>query len=369
MTPQPIPATFLNRPNRFVVECLVDGRVERAYVANPGRLREILIPGVELRLERSESPGRKLPLKAVGVRRQGGWLCLDTHRTNPMVAGLLRQGAIPGLEGRALVRSEVRHGRSRFDFLLEGPLYLEVKSCTLAGRDVAMFPDAATERGRRHLSHLAELEDETAVVFLVQSPTATVFMPDFHADLDFARTLLEVRDRVRILPVAVTLDEDLCPRLPVRLLEVPWDLVERHAHDRGCYMVHLHLDSPAEILGRWRLSPGHYVYAGSARNGLSSRLDRHRRGGARLHWHVDSLRREARFLEALPIRSDLDLECELAQGLLEVATESIPGFGCSDCRCPSHLFRFAEDPRRQASFQDLVLGLRTDRLGPRGEAR
>lgn len=357
-------ATFLGRPNRFVMECLVEGRVERAFVANPGRLREILVPGVQVRLQRSSTPGRKLSYTAVGVKREGGWLSLDTHRTNSMVAGLLRKDAIPGLEGRAIVRAEVKHGRSRFDFLLEGPLYLEVKSCTLAGRDVAMFPDAATERGRRHLLHLAELPEETAVVFLVQSPTATVFMPDFHSDLAFARTLLEVKDRVRILPVAVVLGPDLQPVPPARLLEIPWDLVERHAHDRGCYLVHLHLEEPTLVAGRWDLPPAHYVYAGSARAGLAPRLARHRRGSARPHWHIDHLRRAARFVEALPIRSDLDLECELARGLAGVASEAVPGFGSSDCRCPSHLFRFPEDPRRMGAFQGLMLRLRTDRLGP-----
>lgn len=355
-------ATFLSRPNRFVIELLLDGRVERAFVANPGRLREILVPGVTLRVERSQDPRRKLPLKVVGALRSDGWVSLDTHRTNGMVASLLRRDAIPGLEGRAVVRAEVRHGNSRFDFLLEGPLYLEVKSCTLAGRDVAMFPDAATERGRRHLLHLAALEEETAVVFLVQSPTATVFMPDFHADLEFARTMLGVRERVRILPVAVALDDALEPVLPVRPLEIPWDVIERHAEDRGCYMVHLHLPANTRVLDRFALAAGHYVYVGSARGSLTPRVERHRRGTGKPHWHVDHLRRVAEFVEAAPIRSCLDLECEVAAGVASLGAEEVPGFGCSDCRCRSHLFRFAEDPRRLAAFQSLVLRLRTDRL-------
>lgn len=355
-------ATFLSRPNRFVIELMLDGRVERAFVANPGRLREILVPGVALRVERSEDPRRKLPLKVVGALRSDGWVSLDTHRTNAMVAALLRLDALPGLEGRRIVRAEVRHGSSRFDFLLDGPLYLEVKSCTLAGRDVAMFPDAATERGRRHLLHLASLEEETAAVFLVQSPTATVFMPDFHADLEFARTMLHVRDRVRILPVAVALDEALEPVLPARPLEIPWDLVERHAADRGCYMVHLHLPAEAMVLDRFALPAGHYVYVGSARGSLTPRVERHRRGTGRPHWHIDHLRRAATFVEAAPIRSCLDLECEVAAGLAGLGAQEVAGFGCSDCRCRSHLFRFSQDPRSLAAFQAFVLRLRTDRL-------
>ncbi len=364
-------ATFLSRPNRFVVELLLEGRAERAFVPNPGRLRDILVPGVPLRVERSDNPARKWPLKVVGALRGDGWVSLDTHRTNSMVAALLRKGALPGLEGRGIVRAEVKKGNSRFDFLLDGPLYLEVKSCTLAGRDVAMFPDAATERGKRHMLHLAELAEETAVVFLVQSPTATTFMPDFHADLEFARTMLQVQDRVRFLPIAVTLDEGLEPVLPARPLEIPWELVERHAADRGCYMMHLHLEEAAEGPGRWQLPPGHYVYAGSARVGLGPGLERLRRGTGKAHWSIDYLRRVARFVEATPIRSCLDLECEVADGLAVLADEAIPGFGCADCRCRSHLFRFSEDPRRSPAFQALVLRLRTDRLrvvAPQGES-
>ena len=71
-------------------------------------------------------------------------------------------------------------------------MFLEVKSCTLVGKKVAMFPDAITERGARHLRELADLSrngSKTAVLFIVHWPLAEVFMPDYHTDLNFTRTL------------------------------------------------------------------------------------------------------------------------------------------------------------------------------------
>ena len=100
-------------------------------------------------------------------------------------------------------------GRSRFDFLLShrgADVLLEVKSCTLAGERVAMFPDAVTERGARHVRELAEISDRgtrTAVLFVVQWPHAEIFMPDFHTDPEFTRTLLACRRRVETRAVAV----------------------------------------------------------------------------------------------------------------------------------------------------------------------
>lgn len=368
-----VPATFTSRPNRFVVECVREGEPTRAFLPNPGRLRESLTPGTELLLERAANPDRRLAWTAVGLRHRGAVIGLDTHRANRLVEELLGSRRLPGLEEFRVVRREVPHGHSRFDFLLEGPgglLYLEVKSCTQAGRRVGMFPDAASDRGRRHLEELAELADggtATAVVFLVHSPTADLFLPDFHADLAFARTLLAVRDRVRLLPVALALDEELRVAGPLRPLEIPWEVAERDASDRGTYLVQLHLPGDLRLevghLGPREFPAGHAVYVGSAMNGLAARLGRHRRGTGRPHWHLDHLRREARFVEGWPLRSALRLECELAGALAGLpGVRSVPGFGCSDCRCPSHLVLFAEDPRRNPAFQALLLHYRTDRL-------
>jgi sugar fermentation stimulation protein A len=204
-----VTAVFRDRPNRFLVTCDLEGEQITAFLPNPGRLQELLLPGSSLYLTRDQTLGRKTEYTVGGVDRDERPIMLHTHRTNDVVAHLLAEHAIPDLEGAATVRREVKVGRSRFDFLLrdrEGEIFVEVKSCTLFGKNVAMFPDAVTERGARHLRELADLSRSgfrAAVVFLIHSPRPRVFMPNYHTDLDFARTLLEVRHLVRLLPVTV----------------------------------------------------------------------------------------------------------------------------------------------------------------------
>ena len=130
--------------------------------------------------------------------------------------------------------------------------------------------------------------------------------------------------------------------------------------DAGVYLVALELAHPHTLgvgsLGVLRFEKGWYVYAGSARNGLSQRLERHRRTGLgkALRWHVDFLRTKARAVLTFPIPTCLDLECRLAQDVRAISAGMIPGFGCSDCRCPSHLFRFPVDPLRDRRFVSLL---------------
>jgi len=365
-------ATFIKRPNRVVVVCNLHGKISKAFLPNPGRLWELLLPGAVLYLEKSLQPERKLPYTVVAIEREGRPVMAHTHRTNDLVEYLLRTGVIPGLEGTEIIKREVRHGNSRFDFLLkrgEGETYLEVKSCTLFGRQVAMFPDAITARGKKHLEELAELTGigkSGAVVFLICWPRASFFMPDYHTDLDFSKTLLSVRGRVSILPVALELNPDLSLTSKLRLLEIPWDLLEKEVEDRGSYILILRLLARKKLnigkLGRMEFKAGYYLYAGSAQKNLTQRLDRHKRERKKLFWHIDYLRAHAEVHLALPIRASDPLECELAQSIKRISQWEVPGFGCSDCSCSSHLYGMRKDPIHTPEFISLLQYFRMDRL-------
>ena len=358
-------AAFIDRPNRFLVRCRSRalGTVE-AFMPNPGRMWELLLPGVTLYLEHTPAEDRKTSYTAVAVERDGVPVFLHTHVTNRVARWLLEQRRVPGLHGARVIRAEVPVGRSRFDFLLRdrrGDIYLEVKSCTLFGNGVAMFPDAITERGRRHLIELAELARNGArsvVLFVVHTPSAQYFMPDYHTDLAFSRTFLDVRKDVRILPLAVTWRKDLTLGNEQELLNIPWRYIDREAQDRGSYMVVLGFQRDAVIdvgkLGPHCFRRGYYVYVGSAMKGLSARIARHRRLRKKHHWHIDYIRPAASECEILPIRASQRLECDLAAALGRILAPGPRGFGSSDCACEGHLFFSKTHPLRRRDFHEVL---------------
>jgi sugar fermentation stimulation protein A len=308
----------------------------------------------------------------VAVERDGMPVMLHTHHTNTVAAHLLREGRVPGLEGAEIARPEYRVGHSRFDFLLRKDgrdFLLEVKSCTLFHDTLAMFPDAVSARATRHLLELEDLSRRgygAGVLFVVHSPKARYFMPEHHTDLEFCRALLRVKEQVMIRAVSAEWTRDLTLAQRTRELIIPWDLVEREAHDRGNYIVVLGLPRDRRItvgsLGEVKFRKGYYLYAGSAKKDLGKRLARHQRLTKKHHWHIDHLRQHAEFIAGIPIRTSVDRECELAATLAKITDGQVPGFGCSDCACPSHLFSMDDDPFTSRAFSDLLLYFRMGKL-------
>jgi sugar fermentation stimulation protein A len=364
-----IPATFLARPNRFVVLCDVGGRTVNAYLPNPGRLWELLFPGTTVYLTKfPPSQERKLTYLAVAVERDHLPIMLHTHHTNSVAAHLVRNNRIPGLEGAEIVKAENTIGGSRFDFLLRKSgkdFLLEVKSCTLVNNTLAMFPDAVSARATKHIEELAHLSTEgygAAVLFVVHWPKALYFMPEHHTDLAFSRALYKVRDRVMVKAVSVGWNRDLSLGSSTHDLAIPWDLVDRESHDRGSYIIVLRLPRDRKIevgaLGAVKFRKGFYLYVGSAMKDLTQRLDRHKRLIKNRHWHIDYLREHAEYIAGIPIRTSVDIECEIAGALSGVAEWQVPGFGCSDCGCQTHLVGMADDPFLKRPFSDLLLRFR-----------
>jgi sugar fermentation stimulation protein A len=297
---------------------------------------------------------------------------LHTHRTNDAAECLLREGLVPGWEDLSILRREAAFGESRFDFLLDGPdgpVPAEVKSCTLFGKRMAMFPDAPSERARRHVLHLAELGKtgpKPKVLFLVQSERMEFFLPDFHTDFEFAKALFESRNNIDIKAVGIGWDESLSMGAQVSELEIPWPLYERNGLDGGSYLLLLRLDERRRIaagaLGERDFAAGYYCYVGSAAKNLKARMQRHLRRRKKFHWHIDYLREHCHVVACLPIRSADSLECGLARAVADIAEGSVPRFGSSDCLCPSHLFYFSSNPLKNAKFIELLVNFRIDRL-------
>jgi sugar fermentation stimulation protein A len=368
-----VKAVFRSRPNRFVVECGLRNRLIRAYLPNPGRLWELFFPGAELYLTRfPPSSERRLKYMVVAVERDGVPVMLHTHVNNLVARRLIEEGRVPGLEGAEIVKPEHAVGHSRFDFLLRKggrEILLEVKSCTLFNKTLAMFPDAITARGTKHLLELAELSRKgtaAAVLFIVHSPKVRHFMPEHHTDLEFSRTLLAVKDRVMIKALSVGWNRDLSLGSEVRELMIPWNMVERESHDNGSYIIILRLPGDRRIpvggLGDVKFRKGYYLFVGSAKKDLTRQINGHRSRRKNFVRHIDYLREHAEFHAALPVRASVDLECEIACALGKIAQRPVPGLGPSDCSCGGNLFAMDGDPVHSPAFIKTLLYFRMDRL-------
>ncbi len=366
-------AVFLARPNRFTIQCELKRKVIKAYLPNPGRLLELLLPGTVVHLEEARAPHRALPFTAVAAEKEGALVMLHTHKTNDAARYLLEKRAIKGLEDCEVLRREVTKGRSRFDFLLkrgDSEVLLEVKSCTLFSERMAMFPDAVTTRGKRHVEELAGLATEGvsgAVLFFVHAPKAQVFLPEFHTDLEFSNALYAAKERISIFPIAVEWNRDYSIAVEkVKPLKLPRHIVKREAHDRGCYLFLLKLRRKALIkaggLGNISLRKGYYIYIGSARKNLTKRMERHKRQRKKVFWHIDYLRAKADVHALLPILTEDDLECHVARSIGNFADWEIPSFGASDCSCSSHLFGTENDPFASPPFHKILQYYRMERL-------
>ena len=217
--PPLIEARFVQRLNRFAATVSLDGREVIVHVANSGRMRELLQPGNSCYLTKQPAAHRKtaydLTLVAIDRVRSGSvrepstpyaegqpgdastLVSADARLPNTLVFEAWRDGTLPHFDGYASARGEVRYHDSRLDMALESPggrCFIEVKSVTLVRDGVARFPDAPTDRGRRHVSTLVRAVEEghrAAAVFVVQRDDATGLSPHDANDPDFGEALRE----------------------------------------------------------------------------------------------------------------------------------------------------------------------------------
>lgn len=219
---------FVRRWKRFFAEIrTTDERLLTVHCPNPGSMRGCDVPGARVRCSTSDDPRRQFAHTLEMMLIGRAWVGLHPIRANALVAAALAVHAIPGLTGYAEQRREVATGDgSRLDFRLDAhpcdarPAWVEVKSVTLADADLARFPDAKTERGRRHLQSLVRLRAGGAravLLFVVQRADCTRVAPADEIDPAYADTLREVAARgvevlavgARVSPRAISLRGEL----------------------------------------------------------------------------------------------------------------------------------------------------------------
>lgn len=198
-----IPGRLVRRYKRFLADVELDsGDVITAHTANPGRMTGLIQPGNRVYLSYHDSPKRKLKYSWELVK-VGRWLVgVNPILANTLVAEGIERGVVEELSGYPELRREVAYGTrgSRADMRLEGhpklpPATVEVKSATLVEGTLAMFPDAPTERGRKHLRELADVVragERGVLVFVAQRRDCDAVAPADAVDPDYGRLLREV---------------------------------------------------------------------------------------------------------------------------------------------------------------------------------
>ena len=172
-------AKFISRPNRFIALCDIDGETVKCHVKNTGRCKELLIQGTEVWLTESENPARKTRFDLVSVNKNGMTVNMDSQAPNIAAGEYLRL-----LYPDANIRPETKFGNSRFDFYVENgeeKIFIEVKGVTLEKDGVALFPDAPTERGVKHINELCECVKagyRAGILFVIQMENITAFAPN-----------------------------------------------------------------------------------------------------------------------------------------------------------------------------------------------
>ena len=200
---------FLRRPNRFVAVVEADGREEICHVKNTGRCRELLVPGAEVYLNEGNRPGRKTKYDLVAVKKGKLLVNMDSQAPNEAAWEWLTGGAPGGgLPEIFSAEREKTWRNSRFDLCAEtseGRMFIEVKGVTLERDGIALFPDAPTERGKKHVQEMTEwvrAGNPGLLLFVIQMRPVKAFCPNEETHPAFAAALREAAQAgVRIMAV------------------------------------------------------------------------------------------------------------------------------------------------------------------------
>lgn len=195
--PPTITGTLIKRYKRFLADVeLEDGSVITVHCPNTGRMTTCAEPGWKVVLSDSHNPKRKYRYTWELVHNGDCWICVNTGRANEMAFEAVSKGLIPELTGFSEVLREQKFGNSRFDLLLKkgGELcYVEVKNVTLLADDGSYaFPDAVTERGRKHLNELIEVihtGHRAAMLFVIPRSDGSSFRAAHEIDPKYAEAL------------------------------------------------------------------------------------------------------------------------------------------------------------------------------------
>ncbi len=211
-------AVFVERPNRFLglvnIEDEGTNKVEKVHVRDPGRLKEILCPGNQVLIRKAKNSNRKTRWDLIAGKVEDKWVLVNSGFHRDIAQTILNDATISPFGEIEKCSPEQTYGKSRLDFLvIKGGknIWVEVKGCTLAIDRRALFPDAPTTRGKRHVEELIKAKGEghrAALIILVFRDDAICFAPKEDTDPDFAKVFRKAVDSgVEVYPVLMGFDE------------------------------------------------------------------------------------------------------------------------------------------------------------------
>ena len=198
-----VPGIFLKRPNRFIAHVKIDGVEQICHVKNTGRCKELLTPGASVWCRDAGTQNRKTRYDLIAVQKGDILINMDSQAPNAAAKEWLQRGGLGQVEN---IKPEQFYGSSRFDFAFQRgdtPCLLEVKGVTLEDDGICAFPDAPTERGKRHLEELTQAVKEgyeAWVLFVIQMKPVKVLRPHDERDPAFGEALRKAaKAGVRVL--------------------------------------------------------------------------------------------------------------------------------------------------------------------------
>lgn len=187
---------FVDRPNRFIANVLVNDKTEVCHVKNTGRCKELLVKDATVYLQKADNPNRKTQYDLIAVQKGDRLINMDSQIVNSVAIEYLPKM----FDDITFLKPECKFGNSRFDIYLEtktDKIFIEVKGVTLENDGVVRFPDAPTERGVKHLNELKKAVTEgykAYVLFVVQMDNVIYFEPNRITHPEFADTLKNAKN-------------------------------------------------------------------------------------------------------------------------------------------------------------------------------
>ena len=205
---------FIKRPNRFLGICQdkATNQEFKVHVRDPGRLKELLYPGNMVLIKKAEKKDRKTKWDLIAASSQKGeWVLVNSGFHSHIAQSIILDPDISPFRRVQGIEREVNVGGSRLDFCLVHnhgrKVFIEVKGCTLEKDGRALFPDAPTTRGNRHVLELLDLSRQgygAAVMFLIFCPGVYCFAPNWETDPLFSKSLERAtRQGVEVYPICL----------------------------------------------------------------------------------------------------------------------------------------------------------------------